>query len=432
MVTEGLNPQNTVFTVLSWEGPDPYSLVGGVGVRVSELTNSLAEAGFTTHLFFIGDPYEDGLEAQQDGKLILHRWCQWLSKDYPDGVYDGEDAKLWDFENSIPRYVANQIVGPAAAEHKIVVLMAEEWQTSETLCRLSDLLHQLGLRSQVLTFWNANNIFSFDRIKWDRLAYATTITTVSRYMKHLMWRYGFSPWVIPNGIPERLLAPVDQTAATALRQAVARNLVFFKVATWHLDKRWEMAMDAILTLKTMGKDVTFLVRGGFGPRGEEVLAYAHSIGLEVKNVHNDSLSVEGYCSALQETGRADVLNFEYRIPEGILMLLYHISDGVLANSGHEPFGLVGLETMAAGGVAYTGCTGEDYAIPLGNAIVLESEDAAEIVSYANLLDAYPQLAQDIRTGGHHTARTYTWDKITDKLLSKVEFLARRRGVVRGV
>jgi hypothetical protein len=39
------------------------------------------------------------------------------------------------------------------------------------------------------------------------------------------------------------------------------------------------------------------------------------------------------------------------------------ADAVFANSGHEPFGLVGLETMAAGGVACTGCSGEDYAIP---------------------------------------------------------------------
>ncbi len=432
MVPLEMNPETTIFTVLSWEGPDAYSLAGGLGVRITELTEALAKAGFTTHLFFIGDPHREGQESRQGGKLILHRWCQWISHYYPDGVYHGEDAKLWDFNDSIPRYVANQIVGPAAAERKIVVVMGEEWHTTEALCRTSDLLHYLGLRNQVLTLWNANNIFSFERINWGRLTYTTTITAVSRYMKHLMWRLGVNPWVIPNGIPARLLEPVDQSAAKALREAIGRRLILFKVARWHVDKRWEMAMDAIVTLKAMGKDVAFLVRGGIEPYGGDVLRRAHASGLEVRDIWNDTEDVEGYCRVLWETGKADVLNFKGPISQDMLKVFYYLSDGVLANSGHEPFGLVGLEAMAAGGIAYTGCTGEDYAIPLGNAIVLETEDPAEIVSYVNLLDAQPQLARQIRSSGRLTAQAYTWDKVIDNLLSKLEFLARRRGMIRGV
>ena len=64
--------------------------------------------------------------------------------------------------------------------------------------------------------------------------------------------------------------------------------------------------------------------------------------------------------------------------------------------------------------------------------MLESDDPAEIVSYVNLLDTQPELAQEIRTGGHLTAQAYTWDKVIDNLLSKLEFLARRRGMIRGV
>jgi glycosyltransferase involved in cell wall biosynthesis len=431
MVPLGINPENTVFTVLSWEGPDPYSQAGGLGVRIAELTEALARAGFTTHLFFIGDPHRDGQESRNDGKLILHRWCQWLSHHYPDGVYHGEEAKLWDFNNSIPHYVANQIVGPAAAEGKMAVVMGEEWHTSEALSRISDLLHHLGLRNQVLTLWNANNIFSFDRINWGRLAYTTTVTTVSRYMKHLMWRLGVNPWVIPNGIPKRLLEPVDRSAAQALREAIGRRLILFKVGRWHVDKRWEMAMDAIVTLKAMGRDITFLVRGGIEPHGGEVLGKAHANGLEVKDTWNGVDQVEGYLQALRDAGGADVLNFKQPISQEMLRVFYYLCDGVLANSGHEPFGLVGLETMAAGGVAYTGGTGEDYAVPLGNAVVLESEDPAEIVSYVNLLESQPHLAQEIRTGGHLTAQAYTWEKVIDNLLSKLEFLARRRGMIRG-
>ncbi len=432
MVPLIVNPENTLFIVLSWEGPDGYSQAGGLGVRVTELTEALAKAGFVTHLFFIGDPYQDGRESRLGGKLILHRWCQWISRYYPHGVYHGEEAKLEDFNRSIPSYAVNTIVGPAAAEGKMVVVMGEEWHTAEALCNISDFLHHLGLRNHVLTLWNANNIFSFERINWGRLSYTTTVTTVSRYMKHLMWRLGVNPWVIPNGIPERLLEPVVQGEAKALREAIGRGLILFKVGRWHVDKRWEMAIDAVLTLKAMGKDVTFLVRGGIEPYGGEVLGKAYVNGLTVRDVWNDTESVEGYFRVLREIGKADVLNFKYPMTQDMLKVFYHLSDGVLANSGHEPFGLVGLEAMAAGGVAYTGCTGEDYAIPLGNAIVLESEDPAEIVSYVNLLDAQPDLARLIRTGGRHTAQAYTWEKVIDNLLTKLEFLGRRRGMIRGV
>src|SRR5947209_4251771 len=79
----GLRPERTVFVLLSFEGPDPYSLAGGLGRRVSELANSLAEAGFETHLFFIGDPERPGYEAAVGGRLHLHRWCNWISRYHP-------------------------------------------------------------------------------------------------------------------------------------------------------------------------------------------------------------------------------------------------------------------------------------------------------------------------------------------------------------
>ena len=32
-----IDPSNTVFALLCFEGPDPYSMAGGLGVRVTEL-----------------------------------------------------------------------------------------------------------------------------------------------------------------------------------------------------------------------------------------------------------------------------------------------------------------------------------------------------------------------------------------------------------
>ena len=123
MKPKSITPENTVFVLLSFEGPDRYSLAGGLGVRVTELANSLAEQGYYTHLFFVGDPFSIGEETRQGGRLILHRWCQWISQHHPDGVYQGEECKLNDFNNSLPPFLVHHIVRPAAAEGKVVVII---------------------------------------------------------------------------------------------------------------------------------------------------------------------------------------------------------------------------------------------------------------------------------------------------------------------
>jgi glycosyltransferase involved in cell wall biosynthesis len=78
------------------------------------------------------------------------------------------------------------------------------------------------------------------------------------------------------------------------------------------------------------------------------------------------------------------------MPSPFLRVIYNAVDGVLANSGREPFGLVGLEAMAAGGIVFTGSTGEDYAIPFVNAFVLETADPMEIVGHISYLQDYPE------------------------------------------
>ena len=89
-----ISPENTLFVLLCFEGPDVYSTAGGLGTRVSELSEALAIQGYTTHLIFIGDPYKPSKEELVDGHLILERWSQWVSKYYLNGVYDGEEQNF--------------------------------------------------------------------------------------------------------------------------------------------------------------------------------------------------------------------------------------------------------------------------------------------------------------------------------------------------
>jgi ribosome-associated translation inhibitor RaiA len=97
-------------------------------------------------------------------------------------------------------------------------------------------------------------------------------------------------------------------------------------------------------------------------------------------------------------------------------VLLHSYAAVLANSQHEPFGLVGLETMAAAGVACLGSTGGDYAMPGYNALVLETNAPQEFLDLFGALRANPSLERAVRRAGRATAQHFTWSQIMRRIL----------------
>src|SRR5260370_38417009 len=99
--------------------------------------------------------------------------------------------------------------------------------------------------------------------------------------------------------------------------------------------------------------------------------------------------VAGLARIVKEYPDADIWNVTAFLPDDLLPPLYASATATLANSGHEPFGLVGLEAMASGGVAFGGATGEDYAEPFQNALVNETEDASEVVAHVHWLACHP-------------------------------------------
>jgi glycosyltransferase involved in cell wall biosynthesis len=428
-----ISPENTLFVMLCFEGPDVYSTAGGLGTRVTELSEALAIQGYTTHLIFIGDPSKPSVETRVDGRLILKRWSQWISKYYLNGVYDGEEQKLYDYNESVPYHIYNEIVRPATEQGKTVVIMGEDWHTAEVMCRTSDLLHWFGVRQKVLMLWNLNSLMSLHRINWGRLNFVTTICTVSKYMKHRMWAYGVNPLVIPNGIPARHLNPVDSGVVERLReiarQGDPRRMFLFKIGRFDPDKRWIMAIEAAARLKHSGHPVTLFVRGGIEPHGAEVLRHAYNIGLQIRDVVAQRPNLEQCLTAVANAGPADIYNLRFFLPEEFVRTTYNAADAVLANSGHEPFGLVALEVMAAEGVAVTGSTGEDYAISFENAIVTETDDPDEIVGYMLYLRRHPEEQKRIRKAGCETAKQFLWDQVINNLVSKLEFLARKQAII---
>jgi glycosyltransferase involved in cell wall biosynthesis len=428
-----ISPDNTLFVLLCFEGPDIYSTAGGLGTRVTELSEALATQGYTTHLIFIGDPTKPSVETRIDGRLILKRWSQWISKYYLNGVYDGEEQKLYDFNETVPYHIYDEIMRPAIASGKTVVIMGEDWHTAEAMTRTSDLLNWYGVRQKALMLWNLNSLMSLHRINWGRLNYVTTICTVSKYMKHRMWAYGVNPLVIPNGIPRRHLEPINMDVADRLReiarQGNPRRMFLFKIGRFDPDKRWMMAIEAVARLKHSGHPVTLFVRGGIEPHGADVLRHAYHIGLQIKDVVAQRPNLEQCLDAIANAGPADIYNLRFFLPEEFVRTTYRAADATLANSGHEPFGLVALEVMAAEGIAVTGSTGEDYAISLENAIVTETDDPDEIVGYLIYLRRHQEEQERIRKAGCHTAEQFVWDQVIENLVSKLEFLARKQDIV---
>ncbi len=426
------SPHAITFCLLSFEGPDRYALAGGLGVRITHLAETLAGRGFDTHLIFIGDPHAPGRESRCGGRLTLHRWGQWISAHHPLGVYDGEEGKLDDFNRSAPPFIIEEIIRPALAAGRLPVILAEEWQTAQALILLERQLAAAGLRERTIRFWNANNTTSFHRVDWPRLNNAARITTVSRYMKHLMWNMDLNPLVIPNGIPADLLDPLPAGQAAVVRQALdpQQNAVFlFKVGRFDPAKRWLMAVEAAAQIKAAGHRVVFPLRGGIEAHRDEVFARAHQLGLTAGHVHNQPDSWESLVDLLREAPPADIVHLDFFMPQSWLRPFYAAADAVLANSGHEPFGLVGLEAMAAGGLVFTGTTGEEYTLGGPCAVALDTEEPAEIATQVLDIRGNPARAAAMRAAARARAAAFTWEQISDILLEKIKFVGQLNGAL---
>ena len=406
--------------MVSFEGPDQYSQAGGLGVRAKELCRALAALGYRTTLVFVGDPDAPGEEVQDGVQLV--RWAQHLSARTRRGVYEGEDAKVADLEASLPLAVRDRLLQRSTADGRTLVVLAEEWQTAGFCVRLDAVLRAVGQRDRAVVLWNANNHFGFERIDFRALAHAATLTTVSRYMKHLMWRWGANPLVIPNGIPEGALAPVDPAGVAAIRGAATTPCLAVKIGRFSPDKRWLQAVEAIGRLRADGVPARMLMRGGIEPHGAEVLARAEGLGLEVAGWTSRVTAPSGIAAALASSPAA-LVDLRSFLPDEVIPVMYAAATGVLANSGHEPFGLVGLEAMAAGGVAFVGATGEDYARPFANSRVVATDDPGEIAAGLVGVVERPELAARIREEGRRDAAEYTWPRVIDGLFERLRWVA---------
>jgi len=406
--------------LLSFEGPDRYASIGGLATRVTQLSRALGAAGHEVELYFVGDPNAKPVE-QTDPGVTLRRWSQWLSAQYPRNCYDGEAPKVHDWETSLPSWILDTLVAPAAARGERVLVICEEWQTANVAIAIDRIARERGLRGALTLMWNANNTYGFDRIHWPTLVRAAAISCVSKYMKFELSLWNVSALVIPNGLDPALLDGADPERTAALRAAFGEDPTCFKVGRFDPDKNWLQAVDAICDLRAGGIPARMIVRGGKEPYGDVVLGRARERGLTVERLTYEGSDWRELAKALTFV-EAPIVHVRAFLDEPTLYAMYAAADAVLANSGKEPFGLVGLEVMAAGGIAVCGATGEEYAEPFVNAIVCDTADGRELATYLRALFADPSLASVLRTNGAQTAARYTWREAIDALDRKIAYV----------
>jgi glycosyltransferase involved in cell wall biosynthesis len=406
--------------ILSFEGPDRYASIGGLGTRASQLASALGAAGCIVDLIFVGDPAAAASEPYTTN-VTLRRWSQWISAHYPRNAYDGEDQKILDWESSAPGFVIDSIVVPTAAAGERTLVICEEWQTAGVAIAIDRLARLRGVRADFTLMWNANNTYGWEHVDWPALRAAAAITAVSKYMKFELSLRGVPSLVIPNGIDSKLLSGADPRLVAEMKQALAGRPTLVKVGRFDPDKNWMQAVDALADLHRSGINARLIVRGGKEPYGDLVFARAHERGLNVERIAYEGS--DGH-KVIDGIALADgpIIHLRAFLDDATLYALYAGADAVLANSGKEPFGLVGLEVMAAGGIAVCGATGEEYAEPFVNAIVCDTSDGRELATYLRALLANPAIADKMRRAGAETVGRYTWAHAIAALERKIGYV----------
>ena len=213
--------EHRCFALVSFEGPDWYAWQGGLAERLVALATHLADRGFETHFYFFGDPHLPGEERFSGGPLILHRWAQWLSRGYPGGAYEGEEAKRLELASSLPAALLRDLLIPAVAHEVTPVVLVEEWQTVPFVLALAALLEAEGVRDRVQLVWRMGSLLGADRVDWDTLGRAARLTVTSAELQEALARQEVETEVL-SAAPAALLAFLEGDALPGKHPPLAR------------------------------------------------------------------------------------------------------------------------------------------------------------------------------------------------------------------
>jgi len=243
--------------------------------------------------------------------------------------------------------------------------------------------------------------------------------TVTRYLRHF-----YRPC-------EHVYVPSESTAQVLRQQNMARDV-----------RIWSRGVDAG-RFNPGRRDLEWRRSLGFGD-AEPVIAFVGRLVLE-KGIDSFARTVAG----LRERGAAhrvlvvgdgpERVRFHALLPEDAvftghldgdaLARAYASSDLFLNPSVTETFGIVTLESMAAGLPAVCAdATGSQSLVAHGESgVLVRPGDDAGYVDAVERLTADPALRARMGAAAHERSRRYTWDAVIDALVEQYrEVLERRR------
>jgi glycogen synthase len=308
--------------LLSWEYPP--RIVGGLGKHVHRLSTALAEAGHTVHVVTRDHP-DAPAEEDLDGVHV---------------VRVGEYPPVVPFEDLIP-WVLQFNVGVLERATKILLeeevdlIHAHDWLVAYAAAGVKNLF-DLPLVSTIhATEFGRHQGYLpgpmnklIHQIEWWLTYESRRTITCSRYMHDQIREiFDLPPSkldVISNGVDLSTLHPpegVEEFRSGELGLAKDEKVIFF-AGRLEYEKGVQTVLDALpLVLEQM--PVRFIVAG---------------VG-----THEDALREHAIRDGLED--HVEFLGF---VPDETLRMYYAAADLAVVPSLYEPFGMVALETMAAG------------------------------------------------------------------------------------
>jgi hypothetical protein len=102
-------------------------------------------------------------------------------------------------------------------------------------------------------------------------------------------------------MPSRsLFGRVPAKDIAKLSERLFADVILCKVARWTLTNAGRKAVEAISVLKARGRASLLMGRGGIEPYGQEVIARARALGLNVKEATTEAKIVNDHISPLAE------------------------------------------------------------------------------------------------------------------------------------
>jgi hypothetical protein len=209
------------FALVSFEGPDWYAWRGGLAERLVALATHLADRGFETHYYFVGDPQLPGEERFSGVPLILHRWAQWLSRGYPGGAYDGQEVKQRELANTLPAALFQELILPALALEVTPVVLVEEWETVPFALALAAQLEAEGLRDRVPLVWRTGSLGGMGQPEWETLCRAVRVTVTTAELQDQFVAAGVNAEILSTA-PASLLALLEGDAPPPAQPPLTR------------------------------------------------------------------------------------------------------------------------------------------------------------------------------------------------------------------